>query len=130
LTFLLDTDSVSYALRGEGGVGEQIRSHRPSNLALSAITLAELRFGAERRRSRRLHRLIDAFVGDVAVVPFDAEAAARFGKVASALAAKGVPIGSLDTMIAAHALQLGSTLVTHNLKHFRRVRGLKAIDWV
>jgi len=104
LKFLLDTDSVSYALRGVGGVGERIQSHRPSDLGLSSITLAELRFGAERRRSRRLHRLIDAFVGDVAVVPFDAEAADRFGKVASALAAKRAPIGSLDTMIAAHAL--------------------------
>jgi len=129
LKFLLDTDSVSYALRGEGGVGEQIRRRRPSDLAVSSITLAELRFGAERRRSRRLHRLIDAFVGGVAVVPFGVEAADRFGKVASALASKGAPIGSLDAMIAAHALQLGSTLVTHNLKHFRRVRGLKVVDW-
>jgi tRNA(fMet)-specific endonuclease VapC len=130
LKFLLDTDSVSYALRGEGGVAEQIRAHRPSELGLSAITLAELRLGAERRRSRRLHRLIDAFVGDVAVLPFDEEAAGRFGKVAATLVSKGAQIGSLDAMIAAHALQLGLTLVTHNLKHFRRVRGLKVIDWV
>jgi tRNA(fMet)-specific endonuclease VapC len=43
---------------------------------------------------------------------------------------KGTPIGALDTMIAAHALQLGLTLVTHNLEHFRRVRGLKVADWV
>ena len=130
MKFLLDTDSVSYALRGEGRVAEQIRAHRPSELGLSAITLAELRFGAERRRSRRLHRLIDVFVGDLAVVPFEAEAADRFGKVAAALVSKGTPIGALDTMIAAHALQLGLTLVTHNLKHFRRVGGLKVVDWV
>jgi tRNA(fMet)-specific endonuclease VapC len=96
---------------------------------MSAITLAELRFGAERRRSRRLNRLIEAFAGDVAVVPFDDEAAARFGKVAAALMAKGTPIGVLDTVIAAHALQLGLTLVTHNTKHFKRVRGLKIADW-
>ena len=130
MKFLLDTDSVSYALRGEGRIGEQIRAHRPSELALSAITLAELRYGADRRHSRRLHRLIDAFVGDVAVVPFEAEAADRFGKVAAALVSKGTPIGALDTMIAAHALQLGLTLVTHNLRHFRRVHGLKVVDWV
>ena len=130
MKFLLDTDSVSYALRQEGRVADQIRAHRPSELALSAVTLAELRFGANRRGSRRLHRLIDAFVGDVAVMPFDDEAADRFGKVAAALVSKGTPIGALDTMIAAHALQLGLTLVTHNLKHFRRVRGLKVADWV
>ena len=97
---------------------------------MSAVTLTELRFGAERRHSRRLNRLIEAFVGDVTVVPFDHEAAARFGKVAAALMSKGTPIGALDTMIAAHALQLGLTLVTHNQKHFRRVRGLKVTDWV
>ena len=130
MKFLLDTDSVSYALRGEGGVADQIRALKPSELGMSAITLAELRFGAERRRSRRLNRLIEAFVGDVAVLPFDDEAAARFGKVAAALMSKGMPIGVLDTMIAAHTLQLGLTLVTHNTKHFRRVRGLKTADWV
>ena len=130
MKFLLDTDSVSYALRGEGGVADQIRTLQPSALGMSAITLAELRFGAERRHSRRLNRLIQAFVGDVAVIPFNDEAAARFGKVAAALMTKGTPIGSLDTMIAAHALQLGLTLVTHNTKHFRRVRGLKIADWV
>ena len=130
MRFLLDTDSVSYALRGQGRVAEEIRRHRPSDLCVSAVTLAELRFGAEKRRSRRLQRLIDAFVGDVAVAPFDSEAADRFGKVAAALASKGAPIGVLDTMIAAHALRLGLTLVTHNLKHFRRVRGLRVSDWV
>ena len=130
MKFLLDTDSVSYALRGEGGIADEIRAHRPSELAMSAIALAELRFGAERRRSRRLRRLIEAFAGDVAVVPFDDEAADRFGKVAAALMSKGTPIGTLDAMIAAHALQLGLTLVTHNQKHFRRVRGLKIEDWV
>jgi tRNA(fMet)-specific endonuclease VapC len=130
LKFLLDTDSVSSALRGEGRVAEEIQRRQPSELGVSSITLAELRFGAERRGSRRLQRLIDAFVGDVAVVPFDEAAADRFGKVAAGLVSKGTPIGALDTMIAAHALQTGLTLVTHNLKHFRRVRGLKLVDWV
>lgn len=130
MRFLLDTDCVSYALRGEGDVAEQIQAHRPSELSISSITLAELRFGAERRKSRRLQRLIDGFVGDIDVVPFDEEVADRFGKVASALASKGTPIGTLDTMIAAHALHLGLTLVTHNQKHFRHVRGLKIADWV
>lgn len=130
MRFLLDTDTVSYALRGEGDVAERIRARRPSELAISAITLAELHFGAERRKSRRLRRLIDGFVGDIDVVPFDEAAATRFGKVAATLASKGTPIGILDTMIAAHALHLGLTLITHNTKHFQHVRGLKIADWV
>lgn len=130
MRFLLDTDSVSYALRGQGRVAENIRSHRPSELGLSSISLAELRFGAERRGSRRLHRLIDAFASDIAVVPFDGEAADRFGKVASALASRGRPIGVVDAMVAAHALQRGLTLVTRNVRHFQQVRGLDLVDWV
>src|SRR5262249_12135836 len=55
--FLLDTDSVSFALRGHGNVAERIVEHRPSQLAISSITLAELKFGADTRRSRKLHRL-------------------------------------------------------------------------
>ena len=69
-----------------------------------------------------------AFAGDVAVVPLGAEAADRFGKLEAAPIARGTPIGALDTMIAAH--RCGLTLVTHNLKHFRRLRGLEVADWL
>lgn len=70
--FMLDTDTVSFALRGLGNVGSQLQSHKRSELCLSAITLAELRFGADKRKSRRIHRAIDAFLTGVDVLPFDA----------------------------------------------------------
>ena len=92
--------------------------------------LAELRFGADAKRSRKLHGLIDAFVQSVAVMPFDGAATGRFGPVASALARKGDPIGTFDAVIAAHALSLGLTFVTNNVKHFQRVAGLKTATWV
>ena len=97
---------------------------------MSAITLAELRFGADAKGSRRLHGLIDTFVATVAVVSVDAAAADRFGRVATALSKRGEPIGTFDTLIAAHALSLDLTLVTNNTKHFRRVPGLKTDNWV
>src|SRR5436309_135807 len=56
--YMLDTDTVSFALRGQGRVAARLLEHRPSELCISSITLAELRFGAEARRSRKLHRLI------------------------------------------------------------------------
>ncbi len=127
--FMLDTDSVSYALRGQGDVGARIIAHRPSELGISSITLAELRYGAERRKSRKLHHLIDAFTSNVAVLPFDEACGAHFGKLASELVARGTPIGDFDTLIAAHAMQLRLTLVTNNLKHFTRVDGLKIESW-
>jgi tRNA(fMet)-specific endonuclease VapC len=127
--FMLDTDTVSWALRGQGGVAARLLEHRPSQLCISSITLAELRFGADARRSRRLHRLIDTFCASVVVLPFDQSAADRFGPVASALARKGEPIGTFDTLIAAHALASGMTLVTNNTRHFRRVPGLALANW-
>jgi tRNA(fMet)-specific endonuclease VapC len=126
---MLDTDTVSFALRGQGRVAARLLDHRPSELCISSITVAELRFGAEARRSRKLHRLISTFVEAVAVVPFDERAADRFAAVAAALARRGEPIGTFDTLMAAHALSLGLTFVTNNVKHFGRVVGLKAENW-
>lgn len=128
--FLLDTDTVSFALRGQGRVGAHLLDHRPSEIHLSSITLAELRYGAEKKRSRKLHGLIDTFIKAVTVLPFDQSAADRFGTVAAALAVQGAPIGEFDTLIAAHALSVRMTLVTNNTKHFSRVAGLKTENWI
>ena len=126
---MLDTDTVSFALRGHGQVATRLLDHRPSEICISSITLGELRFGAARRRSRKLHRLIDTFIGAIAVLPFDQAAGDRFGPVAASLAAKGTPIGGFDTLIAAHALAADLTLITNNTKHFDRVDGLRTDNW-
>jgi tRNA(fMet)-specific endonuclease VapC len=127
--FMLDTDTVNWALRGQGGVATRLLEHRPSQICVSAVTLAELRFGANAKASRKLHSLIDTFVSSVEVVAFDRAAADRFGPVASALARRGQPIGTFDTLVASHALACGVTLVTNNTKHFKRVEGLKLANW-
>ncbi|HEY6081795.1 MAG TPA: PIN domain-containing protein [Polyangiaceae bacterium] len=128
--FMLDTDTVSFLLRGEGNAGANLTAHAPSQVCISAITLSELRFGADKRASKRLHKLIDTFTASVEVASFDVEAAAAFGRICSGLASAGKPIGVLDTLIAAHALSLDLTLVTNNTKHFSRVRGLKTRNWL
>ena len=128
--YMLDTDTVSFALRGHGRVAAHVLEHRPSELFISSITLAELRFGAEARRSRTLHRLIRTFIESVEVLAFDQRAADRFATVAASLARRGEPIGTFDTLMAAHALSLGMTFVTNNTQHFGRVVGLKTENWV
>lgn len=110
---MLDTDSVSFALRGIGKVGERIVQHSPSELCVSALTLAELHYGAVRRAS----------------VAFDEDSAVTYGKVAANLAARGTPIGDFDVLIASHALTVGLTLVTSNVKHFARIPGLRVENW-
>ena len=128
--YMLDTDTVSFALRGQGRVATRLLEHRPSELCISSITLAELRYGAETRRSRRLHRLISTFVDAIETMPFDHSAASRFATVAAALTQRGEPIGTFDTLMAAHALSLRLTFVTNNTRHFARVAGLTTENWV
>src|SRR6266571_4737369 len=118
LQYMLDTDTVSFALRGQGRVATRLLEHRPSELSISSLTLAELRFGAETRRSRRLHRLISTFVESVEVLAFDQAAADRFGTVARSLVRRGEPIGMFDTLMAAQALSLHLRFVTNNTEHF------------
>jgi tRNA(fMet)-specific endonuclease VapC len=129
MKYLLDTDTVSYALRGEGQVAGRITAHKPSDLCISAISLAELRYGADRKGSRRLHALIDTFAAAVEVVGFDEDAAREFGRIGTILAERGTPIGELDVLIAAHAASLRCTLVTNNVRHFSRVPGLALENW-
>jgi tRNA(fMet)-specific endonuclease VapC len=130
MRFLLDTDSVSYALRGQGEVGDRIKKQRPSELCMSAITLAELRYGADRKGSRKLHALLDTFAAGIDVAPFDESAAAEFGRIASLLAERGTPIGEFDVLIAAHAVALRCSLVTNNTRHFSKVPGLSLENWL
>jgi tRNA(fMet)-specific endonuclease VapC len=127
--FMLDTDTVSFALRGQGNVAKEILKRTPSALCISAITVAELRYGADKRKSAKLHRLIDTFLATVAVSAFDADCATEFGKLATLLADRGEPIGEADTYIASHAKAIKATLVTNNIKHFGRVAGLKVENW-
>jgi tRNA(fMet)-specific endonuclease VapC len=129
LRYMLDADTVSYAIRGEGNVAARLLECQPSELCISSITLAELRFGAEAKRSEKLRGAIRAFVSDVRVLPFDAPAADRFALVGAALARRGEPIGAFDTLVAAHALSLGLVVVTNNTKHYARVPGLPVENW-
>jgi tRNA(fMet)-specific endonuclease VapC len=82
-----------------------------------------------RRGSRKLRREIDGLYSGLAVLPYDLEAARHYGRLAAVLLDAGVPIGVEETMVAAHALSLGLTLVTHNRKYFDRVNGLRVQDW-
>jgi tRNA(fMet)-specific endonuclease VapC len=102
----------------------------PDDMAISAVTLAELRYGADKSdRPSQNHAALDAFLAPLSVALFDSGAADAYGKVRAALERRGTPIGPLDTLIAAHALQLGLTLVTNNVSEFARVPSLSLEDW-
>jgi tRNA(fMet)-specific endonuclease VapC len=102
----------------------------PDEIGISSVTLAELRYGADKSQApQKNHAALDGFLLPLAVVPFDAPAADIYGRVRADLERQGWPIGPLDTLIAAHALSLGLTLVTNNISEFARVAGLTLEDW-
>ena len=99
-------------------------------VAISVITRAETRFGQRLLNADdRRHAAIDALLQEMPVLMWTSAAADRYGDLATTLQRKGQPIGTMDTMIAAHALADGLILVTHNTKDFKRVPGLVIEDW-
>lgn len=130
-TLLLDTDICIALLNRDQRVRPHLDRHAPSKVRMSAITLAELRFGiAKSEQPRRAVGNLRVLLSKVRVVPFDEVASERYGELRSLLEHRGHPIGPLDTLIAAHALSLGWTLATHNVREFRQVPGLKIDDWL
>ena len=129
--YLLDTNTCIYIInRRPPGVFERFRQHPAGTIAVSSITAAELHFGVTKSGSARNQAALDKFLLPLAMMPFDAAAASRYGLVRSDLERRGLPIGSLDTLIAAHALSLGAVLVTNNLREFERVEGLALDNWL
>lgn len=129
--YLLDTNIVSYWLRGDRKVIEQIKSHAPSELALSAITLAEILYGIEKspaKKRERRHK-IQQIVSLLHLYSFEEKAAREYAVVRSELEKSGRTISERDTQIAAVALAHQLTIVTHNVKEFGRVARLKVEDW-
>ena len=129
--YLLDTNACIRVLNGSStSLIARMRSHAPSQIRVSSVTRAELLYGA--RRSARVAenlRLLAAFFAPLVSLPFDDSCAEQYGALRASLAAAGRPIGPDDLLIAATALAHDATLVTHNLRQFSRVAGLKIEDW-
>jgi tRNA(fMet)-specific endonuclease VapC len=131
ISALLDTDTVVALLRGLENVARQARAHPVRSLAISAVTLYELRVGVEKSRDREKYRraLNDAMAPFV-LVPFEDSAALEAAQIRATLEKKGKGIGPYDTLIAGQALALGVRLVTANTREFARVPGLKLENWL
>ena len=128
---LLDTDIVSYLFRaGDERALGRFKAYAPGEVAISAITAAELMFGAELSGAPRHRVMVDRICRALLVAPFEAVAARAYGTLRAALHRRGTPIGSNDMLIAAHAIALGIPLATNNLREFRRVPGLKVDNWL
>ena len=131
--YLLDTNICIFLLNQRLGfewIVQRMDGLERGQVALSAITVAELEFGvaASKRQGDNFQRL-ERFLIDFEVLPFDRDAAKPYGALRKVLQTQGTPIGPLDFLIAAHALALKMTLITNNTGEFLRVPNLAVEDW-
>lgn len=128
--YLLDTNTASYMIKGSvPGVRQRVASIAPSDVMISVVTEAELRFGVLRRLdATRLEVLVEEFLRFVEIKSWDSAAARHYAEIRAGVERNGQPMGNLDMMIAAHALALGAVLATSD-RVFGRVKGLKVENW-
>lgn len=131
MKFLLDTNICVSVVRSKlPRLIQKLRSHAAEELAISTITLAELRYGADKSQfPARNHTALNTLLAPIAISHFDDQCADQYGIVRSQLERRGLSIGPIDTLIAAHALRLKITLVTNNVREFSRVPNLQIEDW-
>ncbi|MDO8793201.1 MAG: type II toxin-antitoxin system VapC family toxin [Vicinamibacterales bacterium] len=131
MELMLDTNICIYLIREHPpSVIERFSSHAVGDIGISVITLAELEYGVSKSsRPARNREALEQFISPLEVAPFDRRATAVYGRLRTTLEKKGQAIGSMDLLIAAQALSLEVRLITHNVREFGRVPGLRVEDW-
>jgi tRNA(fMet)-specific endonuclease VapC len=131
MRYLLDTNIVSDLVRHpQGRVTQRIREVGEAQVCTSIIVAAELCYGAAKRGSPRLAAQLEAVLGALEVLPFEAPADQTYGRLRARLERAGQPIGANDLLIAAQAVTLGHTLVTDNERGFARLDDLPHANWL
>ena len=131
MRYMLDTNICIYAIKHKPEkVFHKLQEIDPSDVCISSITYAELVHGVEKSAAVDKNRLaLYVLLANIEILDFNVNAAESYGKIRADLEKKGTPIGPLDMMIAGHARSLGYTVVTNNVKEFKRVNDLKIENW-
>jgi tRNA(fMet)-specific endonuclease VapC len=132
IEYMLDTTICIYIIRQKPeNVINRFRQLPISSLAISSITLSELEYGVMKSLKLGQNQFaLSQFVAPLEILPYGDNAAQYYGKLRAFLEKQGTPIGSLDMLIAAHALSVNCTLVTNNEKEFSRVPHLRIENWI
>lgn len=132
IKYMLDTNICIYIIKKKPiDVIERFRQTQISQVGISSITLSELEYGIIKSSKPDQNRFALAqFLAPMEILPYGDEAAQQYGRLRAFLEKQGSPIGSLDMLIAAHALSIDCILVTNNEKEFNRVPNLNIDNWV
>jgi len=128
--FLLDTDMVIYSLKGNEAVKQNLRTHINDPIKITTVTLMELYYGAYKSQkvTANLARL-KMIERNMGIISPDEKSAEIFGMIKADLEKKGIPLDDFDIIIASCALVHNLTLVTNNIKHYKRIDGLRLANW-
>lgn len=130
MTFLLDTDTCVYWLRGHAPVRDRFLQVAHNVVSVSVITVAELEYGAAiSLRYIANRQAIDRFITGVSVIGVDSSVAEMYGSLKAELRRQGELLEDFDLLIAATARAHELTLVTNNDNHFRRIADLRLDNW-
>lgn len=127
---LLDTNICIYIINAKPPtVLARFQQYRMGDIGLCSIVAAELAYGVAKSGSARNRKALEMFLAPLTILPFDEAAVWSYGELRANLERRGTPIGSLDTMIAAHALSRQALLITNNFREFSKVPGLQLDNW-
>ncbi len=127
--YMLDTNTVSHLIKGHPLVARKVVAAPMPSLCISSITAGELLFGlAKRPDAKPLHDIVRAFLLRVDVFAWNGATAERYATIRARMELQGKPLVPLDLLIAAHASDIGATLVTND-PAFGRIAGLRVADW-
>lgn len=131
MKYLLDTNICIFVINNRPEiVRRKMQGISVGDVGISSITVSELLYGVSKSAQvERNQAALDKFLMPLEVLAYDENAARRYGVIRAFLESKGMPIGPMDLMIAAHALALNVTVVTNNVREFQRIPGLKVEDW-
>lgn len=131
MLYMLDTNICSYIIRNKPeSIKEKLKEvEEKHTVALSSIVVSELLYGAKKKESVKLTRIVTAFINNFIIYDYAKVSAESYANVRTDLEKKGKIIGANDLVIASHALSLEATLVTNNTREFERVEGLLLEDW-
>ena len=133
MKYLLDTNTLSFAMAGDSAVCESILARSRTDVFLPQPVVAEVRYGLARlRKSKkrdRLTRRFQVFLGELSRADWTDDVSRTFGSIKAELERAGAPLEDMDVAIAAHALALDATLVSDNLVHMSRVPHLRLENW-
>lgn len=128
--YLLDTNIISELIKNPRGViFSQIQNVGEATVCTSIIVACELKFGARKKNSQKLIQKVEVILDSIEILPLTHPVEQYYAEIRTYLEQQGQPIGGNDLLIAAHALSLGLTLVTANVREFSRISHLKVENW-